>query len=201
MNRKYILCAVTLFTVFVLCMVVQTANAIGGNEIYCYIDAQGVYHYTDAPTSSRYVPVNFTPNWQNPHKQYNHHYDRLINQVSERIGVRSELLKAVIKAESDFNPKAVSKAGAIGLMQVMPAHFQKFNVDDPFDPAANILIGARYLKHLIHRYDGNLALSLAAYNAGPEVVDHYGDVPPYKETREFVKKVIRNYQRYRQSSQ
>ncbi len=198
MQNKYISFAVVLTSMLVFFMACRVSN--GFCEIYCYVDAQGVYHYTDAPTSSKYVLVNFSPNWQNVPRKYTRHFDRLINEISERVGIRSELLKAVIKVESNFNPKAVSKAGAIGLMQVMPAHFEKFDINNPFDPEANILIGARYLKKLIHRYDGNLALSLAAYNAGPEIVDRYGAIPPYKETRSFVKKVLTHYHRYRQSS-
>ena len=196
MKSKYISFAIALIGALILCAVSGAQN--GRCEIYCYIDSQGVYHYTDSPTSAQYVPVNFSPNWQNKPKKYERHFDRLINAVSERIGVRSELLKAVIKVESNFNPQAVSKAGAVGLMQIMPAHFEKINVSNPFDPEANILIGAKYLKRLIKRYDGNLPLSLAAYNAGPEIVDRYGDVPPYKETQVFVKKVLTHYHQYRQ---
>lgn len=198
MHQRYISFAIGFISL--LCLFLASFVPKGECEIYCYVDPQGVYHYTDAPTSSKYKPVNFSPDWQNPHRKYDHHFDRLIDEISERIGIRSELLKAVIKVESNFNPHAVSKAGAIGLMQVMPSHFQKFDISNPFDPKANILIGAKYLKRLIHRYDGNLRLSLAAYNAGPEVVDHYGEVPPYKETRAFVKKVLSHYRKYRQSS-
>jgi soluble lytic murein transglycosylase len=107
--------------------------------------------------------------------------------------VNESLLKAIIKAESDFNPRAVSKKGAKGLMQLMPENIRAFRVEDPFDPRENIMGGTRYFKRMITRYGGKLSLAIAAYNAGPEKVDQYQSVPPYNETQNFVKRVLKYY--------
>jgi len=103
------------------------------------------------------------------------------------------LLKALIKIESDFNPLAISHAGAKGLMQIMPENIKALNIKDPFDPWENIMGGARYLKQLLKRFNGELHLALAAYNAGPNAVESYQRIPPFKETEDFVKKVLEYY--------
>ena len=105
---------------------------------------------------------------------------------SQQYGVSFPLLKAIIKAESDFDPRAVSKKGAKGLMQIMPENFKLLGIKDPFDPSQNIHAGARYFKQMYDRFKGKLALSLAAYNAGPTAVERYNTVPPYEETEEYV---------------
>jgi soluble lytic murein transglycosylase-like protein len=103
------------------------------------------------------------------------------------------LLKALIKTESDFDPRAVSKAGAMGLMQIMPENIRRLEIKDPFDPKDNVMGGARYLKQLINRFNGKLHLALAAYNAGPGVVEKYQRIPPFQETENFVKQVMEYY--------
>lgn len=115
--------------------------------------------------------------------------DEIFDEASSRYGVSVNLLKAVAKAESNFNPNAVSKAGAIGVMQLMPATARSLGVCDPYDARQNILGGAKYLKENLERFGGNVNLALAAYNAGPNSVQKYGGIPPYKETQNYVKTV------------
>ncbi|MCQ6280956.1 lytic transglycosylase domain-containing protein [Bacillus sp. EB600] len=119
--------------------------------------------------------------------------DQLINQASQQCDLPAKLIKAVIQHESNFNPNALSKAGASGLMQLMPATARSLGVNDVFDPEQNILAGSKYLKQMLDRYDGNLELSLAAYNAGPANVDKYGRIPPFKETANYVQKITDSY--------
>jgi soluble lytic murein transglycosylase len=124
-------------------------------------------------------------------------YDHLIRKASEKHGIAFSLLKALIKVESDFNPRAVSRSGALGLMQIMPENVAALNIKDPFDPSQNIMGGARYLGQLLQRFKGQLPLALAAYNAGPTVVERYRRVPPIKETEDYVQRVMRYYYSYK----
>lgn len=116
-------------------------------------------------------------------------YDSSINEHSRRMGVPADLVRAVIQVESAFNPSAVSTKGAMGLMQLMPATAHELGVADPFEPDQNIRGGVTYLKRLLDRYHQDVELALAAYNAGMGNVEKYGDVPPFKETRNYVKKI------------
>lgn len=116
-------------------------------------------------------------------------YDSSINEHSQRLGVSADLVRAVIQVESAFNPSAVSTKGAMGLMQLMPATAHELGVANPFEPDQNIRGGVTYLKRLLDRYNQNVELALAAYNAGMGNVEKYGDVPPFKETRNYVKKI------------
>lgn len=116
-------------------------------------------------------------------------YDDLIREHADLHGVSPELVRAVIQAESGFNPFAISSKGAMGLMQLMPATARELGVSDPFHPAENIRGGVTYLAQLLARYGQNLQLALAAYNAGPLAVERYGAIPPYKETQNYVKKI------------
>lgn len=116
-------------------------------------------------------------------------YDDLIEKASKLFDLDSELIRAVIQTESAFNPTAESPVGAQGLMQLMPALQKDMGVDDPFDPEQNIMAGARYLKQLLKSHHGDIPLTLASYNAGPGNVRKYGGVPPFKETRNYVKKI------------
>lgn len=122
-----------------------------------------------------------------------HRFASIVQTAAQRNHLDPALLDAVIGQESGFRPDVVSGAGAIGLMQLMPSTARELGVSDPFDPAQNVEGGAKYLRSLLDRYDGRLDLALAAYNAGPGAVDHFGGVPPYKETQEYVSSIMSGY--------
>ena len=180
-------------------LIIAPASSVHA-DIYRYIDENGVMHFTNTPTSNTHEyklylkeKTTLSRKFYAPDK-----YDRFISNASAQTGVDSRLLKAMIKAESDFNPRAVSKKGAMGLMQIMPENFKMLDLQNPFDPWQNIRAGARYFQQLYERFNGKLALSLAAYNAGPTAVDHYKRIPPYKETEEYVQRVLRYYRTLKQ---
>ncbi|MFP3999795.1 MAG: lytic transglycosylase domain-containing protein, partial [Desulfobacterales bacterium] len=187
----------TIRIIAIIC-IVYPSTAGADSDLYVHIDEQGAYHYTDTPTSSKYIKMP-TPSSFRPDPENEGRYKDIIHDLSQASGVRPELLKAVIRVESGFNHKAVSAKGARGLMQVMPLHSRAYDIDDPFDPRQNITAGAMYLGKLIKRYKGNLNLALAAYNAGPAAVDHYEEIPPYEETRQYVQKVLLHYRNYRKT--
>ncbi len=117
----------------------------------------------------------------------------MISQIADKHGIDEDLIKAVIKQESGFNTRAKSKAGAMGLMQLMPATAASLGVKDPFNPVQNVEGGTKYLKSMLDKYNGNIILALAAYNAGPGAVDKYDGVPPYKETQNYIRNILANY--------
>jgi soluble lytic murein transglycosylase len=171
--------------------------AFAGGSIYSYTDEAGVTHYTNRPLGdSRYERVVFRNDqrlWR-PAPSYSR-YDELIDEAARVHRLPPALVKAVIAAESSFDPGAVSHKGAQGLMQLMPQTAAQLGVDDPLEPASNVRGGAGYLRAMIDRY-GDLSRALAAYNAGPTAVDRYGGVPPYRETRDYVDRVLTYYRSY-----
>jgi len=182
--------------IFILAAVISSVHA----DIYMYIDENGVMHFTNTPTSNQYEYKIYVKEKTAISEKFHatDKYDHFISDASREFGVDSRLLKAMIKAESDFDPRAVSKKGAMGLMQIMPENFKMLNLKNPFDPWENIKAGARYFKELHKRFNGKLALSLAAYNAGPTAVDRYKSIPPFQETEEYVRRVLRYYRTFQQ---
>lgn len=179
----------------ILLLAVLPAHA----DIYMYIDESGVLHFTNVPTTSA---ANYKVYIREDRKKIfevytSDRYDDYIREASRRHGVSFSLIKAIIKAESDFNPRAVSKKGALGLMQIMPQNVKILKINDPFDPFENIMGGAQYFKKLLKRFKGKISLSLAAYNAGPTAVEKYKSIPPYKETENYVEKVMKYYAQYK----
>jgi soluble lytic murein transglycosylase len=188
----------TLITITCTIIILFSADFNVHADIYRYIDESGVMHFTNTPTSSTQKYQLFLREKPKRTNRYSSKkYDALINDASERYGVSFPLLKAIIKAESDFDPRAVSKKGAKGLMQIMPENFKRLGIRDPFNPKENINAGTRYFKQLYDRFHGKLALSLAAYNAGPTVVDLYKTIPPFEETEQYVERVLKFYYNYK----
>lgn len=136
---------------------------------------------------------NFTPNPPPPaplaEPNSDSPYGKLIHDAAAKHGVDENLIKGVIAAESNFNPRAISRKQALGLMQLLPQTAARYSVGNIFDPAQNIEAGTHYLKDLLEQYRGNLPLALAAYNAGPEMVDRYGGIPPFRETQSYVRRI------------
>lgn len=180
-------------TLFYFALLVFSTVLPGHADIYTYTDSQGVMHFTNVPTSSKYKLYIKEKSSKIVNSYSTERYNDLIAQAAKRHGVAFSLLKAMIKIESDFDPWAVSSEGAKGLMQIMPENIKALKINDPFDPRENIMGGARYLKQLLKRFDGKLPLALAAYNAGPNIVERYKRIPPFKETEEFVEKVMKYY--------
>lgn len=165
--------------------------------IYRYIDEKGNYHFTNCPKDPGYeLYIREKGDWVSVRVDPGR-YDPLIEEFSRMYGIDSALVKAVIQAESGFNSYAVSRRGAKGLMQLMPQTAEQWSVLDVFDPRQNIEGGVRHLKHLLNTFKNNLPLSLAAYNAGKEAVIQNGSIPPYRETQNYVEKVLRFYESYK----
>ena len=166
-------------------------------SVYRWVDSRGVVHFTNVGSDARYSPVAVFK--QSSSRRLNprpsNSFDSLIERAAKRQGVPAGIVKAVIHAESAFDPLAVSHKGAMGLMQLMPATARSLGVEKPFRVVDNISAGSRYLRMMHERY-ANWPHALAAYNAGPRAVDRYRGIPPYDETREYVRRVLTYYRRY-----
>lgn len=148
-----------------------------------------------APTGSAETRARYLTTARDPGRYAR--FDGYIREAAQLYQLPEALLRAVIRQESDFNPYSVSSSGALGLMQLLPSTAASMTVQDPFDPRQNILGGARYLRVLANTFNGDLILTLAAYNAGSGAVIRYGTVPPYDETQHYVRQVLRYYYEYR----
>jgi soluble lytic murein transglycosylase-like protein len=185
-----------------LALMLAAASAGAHSKIYTYLDSDGVRHYTDVPDDNRYKLLALSS--RDTTQSGDHYdpavlaratqYDSIIEKAAVSAAVEPNLLRAVIVVESGFNSRAVSKKGAVGLMQLMPATATRFGVSNRYDPMQNIRGGAAYLKFLMDRFGHDVSLALAAYNAGEEAVDRNGgQIPPFSETMAYVPRVLKIY--------
>lgn len=186
-NFKNAFLFVTLVTVAFL-----QAPASSYSAFYKYVDENGVIHFTNAPVTANYTFYKYENNevLEEEEAMTLGKFDHIIIKASNKYNVDKNLVKAVIKAESNFDPFAISRAGAMGLMQLMPETADYLGVDNVFNPTQNIHGGVKYLRRLLNKFQ-TIELALAAYNAGETAVIKYNDIPPYKETQGYVKKVLR----------
>jgi soluble lytic murein transglycosylase-like protein len=163
--------------------------------MYSFVDKDGRLHFTNVPADPRYREV---PGYDALRSAAAHgRYGKFIMDAAERYRLDPELIRAIIKVESSFNPYAVSEKGAMGLMQLMPETAKEMEVETPFEAKENIMGGSRYLRKMLNLFDGDLRLGLAAYNAGPNKVMEKGAIPKIPETEQYVKKVMQEYDRIR----
>jgi soluble lytic murein transglycosylase-like protein len=167
-------------------------------DIYRFRDENGVWHFSNTRSDMRYRLYLRTSKLGGV--QYLKKYDAIIRNAAARFGIDANLIKAVIKAESSFDPDAISESGAQGLMQLMPDTAQEMRVNNPFNPEENILGGTRYLSLLLRRFKQDKRLAIAAYNVGATTVTKHNDVPPIPQTRRFVEKVMKFYRELNEKS-
>lgn len=182
-------------------LVVLAIATNGQAGLYACRGAGGSIQYTNVPNS----PSCRLHQLKKPYRSWartlsfsgDGSYDGMIRKIATRHHVDPPLIKAIIHTESDFNPRAVSRRGALGLMQLMPATARELRVENPFNPSENIDGGTRYMRQMLDNFNNDLILSLAAYNAGPNLVARTGGVPDIVETRQYINKVLRRYRYYR----
>lgn len=189
---------------FLFATLLCASAAVAHTRIYSYVDSQGMVHYTDVPDNNRYRLLRLSPYERTESgERYDSQllakagqYDSIIETAALSAAVEANLLRAVIVVESGFNSRALSKRGAVGLMQLMPATATRFGVSNPYDPRQNVHAGARYLKFLMNRFGQDMRLALAAYNAGEEAVVRNGrQIPPFTETMAYVPRVLKIYRK------
>ncbi len=187
--------------ILIVFLFVLSGFIIAYADIYKYVDENGVVCYTDAPFGKKANRVIKEKADTMPVQQQiaridskdTTDYHSIVHEKAAVYNIDPSLIKAVIKTESNWNSRAVSRKGAMGLMQLMPATASEMNVLNPFSPEENIEGGTRYLKYLLERFNGNLTLALAAYNAGPRTVEKFRFIPPITETKQYVSKVLSLY--------
>ncbi len=197
---------------FIICMLLLTMYQASGWAMYRCVDSKGKVRYTDSPVSDSCTAMDLGEEVtvrvsdktafrarlrQSIKSSLTGKYDHYINYYGVRFNVDPNLIRAVIKTESGFNPKAVSKKGAQGLMQLMPATAKELKVTDPFDPKQNIEGGTRYLRTLLTTFKEDKQLALAAYNAGPTTVKRQKGIPQIPETVRYVQRVLKYYRQYK----
>ncbi len=201
----------TFICIIVLLLSMLTLPAFA--DIYQFTDDQGVIHFSNVGVggSKKYKKIKSAPSkdqYRTPSSQsaapserpltssnMPSAYVEMIHNACDRHGVDPALVHAIVKVESDFNPYALSRKGAMGLMQLMPQTAMDMNVQNTFNPHENIDGGVKYLRYLIDRYEGNLSLALAAYNSGESAVKRWGTIPPFPETQNYVQKILKIYNR------
>ncbi len=188
---------------YLILLMLSVQAHVARADIYSFVDEAGVTHFSNVPTDGRYRLVLAAPpepasapassgntQWLTRSRAF----DPFIETAAREAQVQPQLVRAIIVVESAFNPKAVSRKGAVGLMQLLPKTARRYGASNAFDPKQNINAGTRYLRDLIARYGNNLELVLAAYNAGEDAVERYGKrIPPYAETRQYVPAVLSIY--------
>lgn len=198
----------TKFYIGLAALVLLSSASGAGATMYVCKNSNGIVQFTNAPTLTNCKELKpkkktssftkrYAPRVVNPGPAS---YDSHIRSASYRYDIDPLLIRAIIRVESDFDRYAVSKAGARGLMQLMPDTARELNVYDSFDPAQNIDGGTKYLRKLIDMFNGDLVLAIAAYNAGPTIVKQVNRIPHIPETRNYVKKVLVHYKQYRKLS-
>ncbi len=170
-------------------------------EIFRYQAPDGSVHYSNVPVEGGYRPYTIRSNvgfsrLRSSSPRDRSRYYRMIDDTALKYRLDPALIRAVVKAESDYDPKAVSSAGALGLMQLMPGTAQDLAVHNPFDPEENVRGGVQYLRYLLDRFNGDTSLALAAYHAGEQNVDRHNGIPPIAATRTYVKRVLNFHQGY-----
>jgi soluble lytic murein transglycosylase-like protein len=196
----------TVATFLFLSLFFLTAPSFAG--IYRYEDERGVIHFTNCPRDSKFKlyikegkeDVGQGTDLSIRYAKDSNYYDPLISEFSKKYQIDFALIKAMIQVESGFNPYAVSRKGAKGLMQLMPQTALRMNVLNIYNPKENIEGGVRYLKYLLSLFNNDLRLSLAAYNAGENLVYELRSIPPYRETVDYIRKVLNYYQSYKRLS-
>ena len=185
----------------ILFLFILLSFSVSYADIFKYVDENGVLCYTDTPLNRKANRILKEKTDKTPvHRQSVRSdfkdaadYHSIVHEKAAVYNMDPSLIKAVIKTESNWNSKAISRKGAVGLMQLMPSTASDMNVHNPFNPEENIEGGTRYLKYLIERFNGDLTLALAAYNAGPKTVEKFGYVPPITETKQYVSRVLSLY--------